>query len=204
MNSKLLDLAGGSNFLGTNLDWFEANWILELDCILVPSLILGSPNQMWLNCIRNNAGTSQLCTVHIQEVGEVCEAIASGLPLHLEMSQFAVLYENPDPCQCRGVPSSWPIPPQISQSPWLVGSSILTSLFIFPHFGDGALVAITNFISEYPPLSILPSYFLGNRCRLCIKVSSQISSWELPIILSLVSWCRVFKTMFQPRCPNKG
>jgi len=35
----------GSNFLGTNLDWFEANWILELDCTLIPSLILGSPNQ---------------------------------------------------------------------------------------------------------------------------------------------------------------
>jgi hypothetical protein len=35
----------GSNFLGTNLDWFEANWILGLDCTLVPSLILGSPNQ---------------------------------------------------------------------------------------------------------------------------------------------------------------
>jgi len=40
-----LDEGPGSNFLGTNLDWFEANWILELDCTLVPSLILGSPNQ---------------------------------------------------------------------------------------------------------------------------------------------------------------
>jgi len=27
------------------LDSFEANWILELDYTLVPSLILGSPNQ---------------------------------------------------------------------------------------------------------------------------------------------------------------
>jgi hypothetical protein len=26
-----LDQGPGSNFLGTNLDWFEANWILELD-----------------------------------------------------------------------------------------------------------------------------------------------------------------------------
>jgi hypothetical protein len=43
-------------------------------------MILGSPNQISLNCIRNNAGTSQLCTVHIQEVGEVNEAIASVLP----------------------------------------------------------------------------------------------------------------------------
>jgi hypothetical protein len=40
-----LDNGPGSNFLGTNLDWFEANWILELDCTLVPNLILGSPNQ---------------------------------------------------------------------------------------------------------------------------------------------------------------
>jgi hypothetical protein len=39
-----LDQGPGSNFLGTNLDWFEANWILELDYTLVPSLILGSPN----------------------------------------------------------------------------------------------------------------------------------------------------------------
>jgi len=38
-----LDKGVESNFLGTNLDWFEANWILELDCTLVPSLILGSP-----------------------------------------------------------------------------------------------------------------------------------------------------------------
>jgi hypothetical protein len=36
-----LDKGPGSNFLGTNLDWFEANWILELDYTLVPSLILG-------------------------------------------------------------------------------------------------------------------------------------------------------------------
>jgi hypothetical protein len=35
----------GSSFLGTNLDWFEANWILELDYTLVPSVILGSPNE---------------------------------------------------------------------------------------------------------------------------------------------------------------
>jgi hypothetical protein len=40
-----LDKCPGSNFLRTNLDWFEANWILELGCTLVPSLILGSPNQ---------------------------------------------------------------------------------------------------------------------------------------------------------------
>jgi len=35
----------GSNFLGTNLDWLEANWILKLDCTFVPSLILGSSKQ---------------------------------------------------------------------------------------------------------------------------------------------------------------
>ncbi len=41
-----LDEGPGSNFLvGTNYDWFEANWIFELDSTLVPSLILGSPNQ---------------------------------------------------------------------------------------------------------------------------------------------------------------
>jgi hypothetical protein len=40
--------------------------------------------------------------VHIQEVGEVCEAIASDLPA-LGNEAVAVLYENPDPCQCRGV-----------------------------------------------------------------------------------------------------
>jgi hypothetical protein len=40
-----LDEGPGSNFLGTNLDSFEANWILELDYTMVPSLILGSPNQ---------------------------------------------------------------------------------------------------------------------------------------------------------------
>ncbi len=40
-----LDKGPGSNFLGTIWDWFEANWILELDYTLVPSLILGSPNQ---------------------------------------------------------------------------------------------------------------------------------------------------------------
>jgi hypothetical protein len=39
-----LDQGPESNFLGTNLDWFEANWILELDYTLVPSLILGSPH----------------------------------------------------------------------------------------------------------------------------------------------------------------
>ncbi len=47
-NNKLrptLDEGPGSNLLGTNLDRFEANWILELDYTLVPSLILGSPNQ---------------------------------------------------------------------------------------------------------------------------------------------------------------
>ncbi len=46
-NNKLkptLDEGPGSNLLGTNLDRFEANWILELDYTLVPSLILGSPN----------------------------------------------------------------------------------------------------------------------------------------------------------------
>jgi hypothetical protein len=40
-----LDEGPGSNFLETNLDWFEANWILELDYTLVPGLILGSSNQ---------------------------------------------------------------------------------------------------------------------------------------------------------------
>jgi hypothetical protein len=40
-----LDEGPESNFLGTNLDWFEANWILELDkSTLVPSLILGALN----------------------------------------------------------------------------------------------------------------------------------------------------------------
>jgi len=39
-----LDEGPRSNFLGTNLDSFEANWILELDCTLVPILIRGSPN----------------------------------------------------------------------------------------------------------------------------------------------------------------
>jgi hypothetical protein len=41
----ILDKGLGSNFLGTNLDWFEANGILELDYTLVPRLILGSSNQ---------------------------------------------------------------------------------------------------------------------------------------------------------------
>jgi hypothetical protein len=45
LNPPTLEEGPGSNFLGTNLDWFEANWILELDSTLVPSLILGSPNQ---------------------------------------------------------------------------------------------------------------------------------------------------------------
>jgi len=31
-----LDEGPGSNFLETNLDWFETNWILELDCTLGP------------------------------------------------------------------------------------------------------------------------------------------------------------------------
>jgi hypothetical protein len=35
-----LDEGPGSNFLGTNFDWFEANWILELDYTLVPRLIV--------------------------------------------------------------------------------------------------------------------------------------------------------------------
>jgi hypothetical protein len=39
-----LDKDTGSNFLRTNLDWSEANWILELDYTLVPRLILGSLN----------------------------------------------------------------------------------------------------------------------------------------------------------------
>jgi len=34
----------GSKFLGTKLELFEANWILELDPFLDPSLHLGSPN----------------------------------------------------------------------------------------------------------------------------------------------------------------
>ncbi len=38
-----LDEGPRSNFLGTNLDKFEANWILELDYTFVPSLILDSP-----------------------------------------------------------------------------------------------------------------------------------------------------------------
>jgi hypothetical protein len=40
-----LDEGPRSNFLGTDLDKFEANWILELDYTLVPSLTLDSPNQ---------------------------------------------------------------------------------------------------------------------------------------------------------------
>jgi hypothetical protein len=44
-----LDEGLWSNFLRTNLDWFEANWILELDYTLVPSLILGSSNQEQLS-----------------------------------------------------------------------------------------------------------------------------------------------------------
>jgi hypothetical protein len=40
-----LDEGAGSNILWINLDWFEANWILELECTWAPSLILGSPNQ---------------------------------------------------------------------------------------------------------------------------------------------------------------
>jgi hypothetical protein len=40
-----LDQDPGSNFLWTNLDSCEANWILELECTWMPSLIFGSPNQ---------------------------------------------------------------------------------------------------------------------------------------------------------------
>jgi hypothetical protein len=40
-----LDEGPRSNFPRTNLDKIEANWILELDYTLVPSLILDSPNQ---------------------------------------------------------------------------------------------------------------------------------------------------------------
>jgi hypothetical protein len=40
-----LDQGRGSNFLATNLDWFEANWILESDHTWVPRTIPGSPNQ---------------------------------------------------------------------------------------------------------------------------------------------------------------
>jgi hypothetical protein len=40
-----LDEGPGSNFLGTNLNSCQANWILKLECTWVPSLILGSPNQ---------------------------------------------------------------------------------------------------------------------------------------------------------------
>ncbi len=39
-----LDGCTGSKFLGTNLNSFEANWILELDLALDPSLHLGSSN----------------------------------------------------------------------------------------------------------------------------------------------------------------
>ncbi len=42
--SPTLDEGPGSKFIGTNLDSFEANWILELDPRLYPSLHLGSPN----------------------------------------------------------------------------------------------------------------------------------------------------------------
>jgi hypothetical protein len=38
-----LDKGTRSNFLRTNLYWFEANWILELDCTLVPSLDFDFP-----------------------------------------------------------------------------------------------------------------------------------------------------------------
>ncbi len=39
-----LDRGPGPEFLGTNLDSFEANWILELDPALDSSLHLSSPN----------------------------------------------------------------------------------------------------------------------------------------------------------------
>jgi hypothetical protein len=55
-----LDKGPGSNFLGTNLDWFDANWILELDSTLVPSLTLGSPNQELALLLALFFGTSQL------------------------------------------------------------------------------------------------------------------------------------------------
>jgi len=42
---SILDKGPRSNFLGTNLHSCEANWILELECSLVPILILGFPNQ---------------------------------------------------------------------------------------------------------------------------------------------------------------
>jgi hypothetical protein len=52
------DEGPGSNVLRTNLDWFEANSILELDYTLVLSLILGSPNHElsflhWF-CVQTN------------------------------------------------------------------------------------------------------------------------------------------------------
>jgi hypothetical protein len=69
-----LDEGPGSNFLGNNLDWFEANWILELECTLIPSRILGSPNQelssyhcvlVWTNWFslqnRCHVGLASIC-----------------------------------------------------------------------------------------------------------------------------------------------
>jgi len=41
---RLLDMGPGSKFVETNLDSFEANWILELEPALDPSLRLGSSN----------------------------------------------------------------------------------------------------------------------------------------------------------------
>jgi hypothetical protein len=56
-----LDKGLGFNFLGTNLDSFEANWILELDYNVVPNLIIGSPNQNSKNQILPPDDVGSFC-----------------------------------------------------------------------------------------------------------------------------------------------
>jgi hypothetical protein len=69
-----------SSFLGTNLDRFEPNWILELDCTLVPSLILGSSNQKlsFSHCflVWNNQFSLQN-SCHI-DLASICHFLVSG------------------------------------------------------------------------------------------------------------------------------
>ncbi len=81
-----------SSFLRTNLDWFEANWILVLDCMLVLSLIIGSPNQelslqhclsVWTNWFslenRCHVGLASIC--HFLVLDSRLKALGTNLKL---------------------------------------------------------------------------------------------------------------------------
>jgi hypothetical protein len=153
-----LDKGPGSNFLRTNLDWFEANWILESDYTLVPSLILGSPNQE-----LSFLGPNQLIfppkqvpcrfSLNLPLMGLWPLSEGLGTNLKLSTNKIAWIHWSLDPCLKSALINCWKISWTLcypTPLPQIVANFVIGALLHvipwLPPCGTSPVIACKNII----------------------------------------------------------